>query len=498
MNRKKWVRKLLMVTLTLSMIFPLLAACSNKNEVEPGQERVLRIGVEYGGYGGDDTYFRQQYTDVYEYANKGVRIEIVPAIDASEQRYDNSTDGSRKEPDRVEAYKKMMTSANPVDIVVTDANQFRKLVQDGMLKQLDPLIQQDKVDTSDYVPTVIDGIKAMGNNNLYGLAPTFYSQALFYNKTMFQEAGVNPPTDNMTWEDMFNLARRVSKGEGADRQYGFSFNRYRGTEPFWDIIHTYIPPLNLQLIDEKGEKMTVNSPKWETVFSTFSKLVNEKVIPGDNEDMDMAGSGEEYNPFSHDNFLSGHVAMVIGEYSYINSDLADAMKNAEKIKGFKKFDWDVVTVPSHPEAPGVAGGVSLSNIFSINQQASNPDDAWDFIKFVNSEDWAKIRSRSSWEMVSRKKFITAKDGSNFNIAAFYSVKPVPPTSADLSEVFNKMPNAWQVQEPGQTLFKDVVSGKKTSADAVKEWETKGNQILQQLKKNPNGTGDPVQGNVYGN
>ncbi|WP_019420608.1 ABC transporter substrate-binding protein [Paenibacillus sp. OSY-SE] len=495
MNRKKWVRKLLMVTLTLTMIFPLLAACSNKNDVEPGQERVLRIGVLYGGYGGDDTYFRQQYTDVYEYANKGIRIEIVPAIDASEQRYDNPADGPRKEPDRAEALKKIMTSANPVDIVVTDASQFRNLVQDGMLKQLDPLIQQDKFDTSDYVPTVIDGIKAMGDSNLYGLAPTFYSQALFYNKTMFQEAGVNLPTDNMTWEDMFTLARRVSKGEGADRQYGFSFNRYRGGEPFWDIIQIYNPPLNLRVVDEKGERMTVNSPKWETVMSTFAKLVSEKVIPGgDNQDMDMSGGGEEYNPYSHDSFLSGHVGMVIGEYSYINSDLADAMKNAEKIKGFKKFDWDVVTVPSHPEAPGVAGGVSLNNIFSINQKAPNPDDAWDFIKFVNSEDWAKIRSRSSWEMVARKKFITPKDGANFNIAAFYTVKPVPPTSADPNELFIQMPNAWQVQEPGQTLFKDVVSGKKTSADALKEWETKGNQILQQLKKNPK---DPVQGNVYG-
>ncbi|MCU6339653.1 extracellular solute-binding protein, partial [Enterobacter quasiroggenkampii] len=142
--------------------------------------------------------------------------------------------------------KKLLNSANPVDIIVTDSFQFRKLVEEGMLKQLDPLVQKDSIDLSDFVPTVIDGIKAMGDNSLYGLAPTFSSNALFFNKKLFSDAGISPPTDNMTWDQVFTLAANLSKGDGADRKYGFSFNRYSGSDVFSDMMNLYITPLNLR------------------------------------------------------------------------------------------------------------------------------------------------------------------------------------------------------------------------------------------------------------
>lgn len=487
--KKNWVRKLLTVTLAMTMIIPMLAACTNKDEVVPGQERVLRIGMQYGGY--DDTYFRQQWTDTFEITHKGIRIELVPAIDGSDMRYDNSGD-PKKQPDRYEAMKKLLNSANPVDIVVTDSFQFRKLVEEGMLKQLDPLVQKDKIDLSDFVPTVIDGLKTMGDNNLYGLSPTFSSSALFFNKKMFSDAGIAPPTDNMTWDQVFTLAANLSKGDGADRKYGFSFNRYNGSDVFDDMLNYYVSPLNLRMFDDKGEKMTVNTPQWEKVWTTVSDLAIKKTIPTGNSNNEMTGQApENENPFSHDNFLSGKVAMAISDYNYINTELADAMKNADKIKGFKKFDWDVVTLPSHPEAPGVSGGSQLYNIFSINQKAANPDDAWEFIKFINSEDWAKLRSRSSWEMVSRQQYIKPKDGTNINISAFYKTKPVPPTKTDMDKLMGDG-NLWQINQIASELMKQVIDKKKSVSGALKEWETKGNQLLLQAK---NGGGTPP-GNVY--
>lgn len=479
MGSKKWVRKLLLATMALAMIIPMLAACTKNDEVKPGQERVLRVGVLYGGY--DDSYFRSQYTDVFEFSKQGaISIEIVPAVDQTEMRW--GSNGEYKQPDYVEALKKIMTGANPVDVVVLDASQYRVLARDGLLKQLDPLIQQDKIDTNEFVPTVIDGLKAMGDNNLYGLAPTFNSQALFYNKTIFKEAGVEPPTDNMTWEQVFDKAKLVTTGEGKDRIYGFSFNHYFGSEPFWDMDN-YVKPLNLRKLDDNADNMTVNTPKWENVWTTFSKLVAQKIIPGNDMEMPEMQDGQ-YNPFQYDSFLSGRVAMVLGDYSFINSDLSDAMKNADKIKGFTKFDWDVVTLPSHAEAPGVSGLVSLSSIFSINQKASNPDDAWDFIKFVSSDEWAKLRSRSSYELVSRQKYLKPKDGTDFNIAAFYTMKPVPPTEYDEDELLMKYNNIYEVIEIGHNLFQEVLDNKKSVSDALKEWESKGNQLLKKKQANP--------------
>lgn len=479
MTEQRWGFTLLTVTLVLTMMISMLAACGSKDEVVPGQERVLRIGLPYGS--DNDEYFRQQWTDMFEITHKGVRIELVPVVDGSE-RYDNSGD-QKKQPDRNEAMKKLLNSANPVDVIVTDSYQFRRFVEEGLLKQLDPLIQRDKLDLADFVPAVMDGLKTMGDNNLYGLTPTFTSNTLFFNRKLFHDAGVTPPTDNMTWDQIFSLAASVSTGEGADRKYGFAFDRYNGGELFSDMMTNYVAPLNLRMYDDKAEKMTVNTPHWERIWTTVSDLAVKKIVPPANGNGMLVSTPEDGSPFSHDNFLSGRVAMVLADYVYMNSELSDAMKNADKIKGFNKFDWDVVTVPSHPEAPGVSGGLQLYNIFAINQKAANPDDAWEFVKSVNNEDWAKLRSRSNWEMVSRQKYIKPKDGSNINIGAFYKMKPVLPTKLDMINLVGNN-TYWQILNFGNELLRQVVDKKKSVADALKEWELKGNQMLIQLKKNP--------------
>ena len=482
--------KLLLLTLSLMLLVPLVAGCSGEPK-QNEQERVLRIGVLYGG--GDEQYIRQQYTDIFEYTNGGISIDIVPAVDTSGYRYADPAERD-KNPDPVGEMQKLMTGANPVDVVILDTDAFQEIVRDGNLKQLDPLIQKDNFDTSDIIPSVLDTIKTMGDGNIYGLAPTFSSNALFYNKTLFKEAGVDPPHDNMTWDEVFDLARRVANGEGKDRTFGFGFNRYPGDNAFWSVSD-YVKPLQMRLFDDKAERMTINTPQWEHVYGTLAKLSQDHVLPGQNDDMESSG---EYSPLNHDLFLSGRVAMMLGYYGY-TSKLLDASKHAGNIKGLNMPEWDVVTVPHHPEAPGISSGMSFNTITAINTEAQNPDDAWKFIQFINSEEWAKIRSRSSHEMVSRKSYIKPKEGLNFNIQSFYAMKPSPNNAVEIN-LRRQANNLYTVESAGYELFDKVIKGKMTTAEMLKEWETKGNALLLAIKKNPNGPigkDDDIMKGVYG-
>lgn len=469
-------KKLLSVSLAATLALGLLAGCNGSKAADPQQEKVLRIGVLYGGY--DDSYFRQQYTDVYEFTHN-VRIEVVPAIDQSQYRYQDYSQ-PYVQPDYLDSMKKIMTGSNPVDVVVTDTSVLNQLIKENMVKQLDPMIQEDKFDTSDFVPAVIDGIKDLGEGSLYALTPSFSSSALFYNKKLFTDAGVEPPTDNMTWDDIFNLARRLAKGEGKDRVYGFAFSRYIGSDPFWDMQSNYVNSLQLKTFDDKAETMTVNTPQWTKVWETISKLAKDKIIPDSNSGM-MDG---EWNPVTSDLFLSGKVAMTIGENYYVN-EITDANNNASKIKNFTPVDWDVVTVPVHPEKPGIGGSIWLSNTFAINSAAPNAETAWDFIKFINGEDWAKLKSRSnSYEMLARKSYIQPKMGLDYNIQAFYLLKPTPPTDPKQEKLMSEKPGLYSVTDSGRRFFQEVLENKKTPAEALKEWEEKGNKMLQEIKNNP--------------
>jgi multiple sugar transport system substrate-binding protein len=484
-----WKRSFTAVLAALMMV-SLLAACSRGSggSGEP-ESRVLRIGTLYGS-SSDEVWFRQQYTDSFELLNPDIEIQIVSAIDWSKQRF--NTGEEQQQVDPYEELTKMLTGENPVDVLITDYGNLRRLIQDNLLQQLDPLIQRDKFDLEDFVPTVLDGIKAIGDNNLYALTPTFSSTALYYNKKLFTEMGVTPPTDNMFWTDIIDLAKRVTRGEGNERKFGIQFNRWIGGDPYYDMQYTYATPLQLRMFDDNAANMTVNSPLWERVWTTMADLYKNKIVPtyDDVGNLGEVPEGEQPNPFSGDLFIMGRLAMVIADYGYV-TELQSATEYANQNPNFEAPDWDVVTLPQHQEAPGIGNSMYPSSLTAINAKAQNPDDAWNYVKFINGREWAKLKSRSMYELPARKEFLKPPAGLSFNLDAFTTLKPVPPANIDNEKIYRDNPNIWQVENIGRMKFQEVIEDKKTVKEALAEWETEGNAVLQNKTNPGDGVEDPV-------
>jgi multiple sugar transport system substrate-binding protein len=492
------VRKWLLTTLALSLLIPLLAACNTKKDDNSDNRRTLRIGTMYGSKQ-DEYWFRQQTTDLFEFSHSNIDIEIVPANDYNEMQFENQGKEPQKQPDPMVKVKEIMTGPNPVDVMIFDMPVLRQLVDENLLKNLEPLLKEDQIDTNEFVPTVIDGIKEQGNGQLYALTPTFMPSALFYNKKLFAKAGVTPPKDGMSWDDVFNLARQMKSGSGKDAQYGFTFNSWGSGENFYDV-QTFAAPLQLKMFDEKAETMTVNSPQWKSVWESVTGLYKDHVMPRQ-EDMQALyeqpqKEGEPYNPFQGRLFMSGKAAMTIGNYGLI-SEIEQMNANADKLK-MEKLDWEVVTTPFHTSVPGVGGEITLSQLAGINAKAANAADAWEFVKFMNGKEWAKFKSRSTYEMPARKEFVKPREGLVFNIEAFTKMKPAPMQRSLKEEaLYRDKPNLNMVFELGNRYYMDVIQGKKSVDEALKEWETKGNDLLQKIKTNPTGNIEGIFDDVYG-
>ncbi len=497
MNNMKsaMVRKIMSISLILCLMVPVLAACTKKAEEDPDKVRVLRIATN-ADYGMDTEYFRQQFTEIFEYANPNIEIELIPIYDENQQGgYYGKRGGDGlaegEEPfDPMKKLKELMDSATPPDIVIMQVDDLTELVAENRLTPLDTLMTDDKINIEDFVPSVIEGLKKAGDGEkLYALAPTFSAQALIYNKGMFAEANVTPPTDKMTWEDMFNIARQVQSGEGEDKKYGFSFTSYTGNDLFYDM-NSYMAALDLRMFDDAGEKMTVATPEWEKVWTTMIGLSKENLLPPPPDYSKPMKEEDMNNPYQHDNFLSGKVAMTLIDYGQINQIIL-ANKNAENTEGFTPIEWDVVTVPYHEEAFEVGGTSYMNGIMGINAKGQNQEDAWKFISFINGEEWAKIKSKSSYTLVSRKAYNKPKDGLDYNMAAFSTLIPAP--NPWNNKLYRQFPNLYQVQGIGQQKFQEALKGDKTVNAALKEWENEGNAMLQQFKENPNGgiEGEPL-------
>jgi multiple sugar transport system substrate-binding protein len=92
-------------------------------------------------------------------------------------------------------------------------------------------------------------------------------------------------------------------------------------------------------------------------------------------------------------------------------------------------------------------------------------------------------------MVARKKYIQPQDGIDFHIEAFYdNIKQSP--IVDQNKLYRDKPSIWTIDEIGLHILQEVITEKKTVKEALTEWQTKGDLVLQKIKENPNAQIDP--------
>lgn len=471
-------RRCLSLGLCAALLLPLTSTGGIKVSAEGSKaaegQRVLRVGTMWSGE--DDNYFRQQITDLYEFQHPEIKLEIVPAVDAEKLRF--SIPHPQTSPDSLESMRTIMGGDHPVDVVVGDNALLKRLADHNLVEPLQPLIERDHYDLSNMAPSVLDGIRDLGRGDLFALTPTFFASALYYNKRIFDTAGAAYPENGMTWEKLFSLAAKVTKISKQDkgRIYGFALNRF-ASDPFWDM-QSYLSPLQLAMYDNKGTKMTVNTPAWSKVWTDYSNLVKKQITPG----LMPLNYSDEENPVAGDLFLNSRAAMVVAEYGYIN-ELAAVDRNAARIKNYKPVDWGIVTVPTFAEKPGVAMGSWLGSLMAINATAQNKEDAWDLIKFVNSNEVAKIKAHNRYELTTRKDY-NLPQAEELDLEPFFIEKPLPPNDPAMESLQAHIPGIIQITDAGQMLFTEVYQGKRTVASALQAWEKQGNLMLKALQKDP--------------
>lgn len=474
------IKRIACAALATALAFSLVACGSLGSGPKEEETRVLRIGMLYGDPYQSD-YIRTQYTDLFEFQNKHIDIEVVYAIDYGRYaRY--QSEGPQKEPDPREEMKKLLEGDNPPDVVIVNYEDLPYFVEENLLASLEPYIEEDKFDIDGLAPSVVNALRNAGNGALYALAPQFSSMALIYNKSIFDKKAVDYPTDNMTWEDMFSLARRVASTDGEQKTFGFMFQTHKYSD-IHNEMQLYTAALPLRMFDDSGERLLVDSEAWRNALQPVLQLYQENVIP-DNQDWQEENNGPRpiYGPFDYDAFLGGKVAMALIYYSQLK-EVINVMENAGNIEGFESFEWDVVTMPVHPEFPDTGSYISMYPLMAINGKAANASDAWELIKFINGKDWAELKSRSSSELLSRLDYIKPINGVEYNIGAFTRLSP-PMPKPDLM-LYRSTPNIiWRLQDIGRMKLERVVRGELGLDQALKEWQTEGDALLKQFKENP--------------
>lgn len=194
----------------------------------------------------------------------------------------------------------------------------------------------------------------------YGIAHSAAWTALYYNKDMFREAGLDPERPPRTWAEMLDMADRltVRSPGGAIQRAGISLRKSgykRGTAEKW---LTFFYTAGGVPFNEAGTKSYFDSPAGEAAFA-FYQAVLEKNIDSVEMEGDQQGFGQ------------GRVAMLIRELHMV-----DWLR-----RNYPDLDFGVAPIPNYdPQLPAFSSGGAYP--FVVSKDSKHPEEAWRFIEFL--------------------------------------------------------------------------------------------------------------------
>ena len=108
----------------------------------------------------------------------------------------------------------MLSAGNAPDIFYVDVNWSEELFSKGVIEPLDFYVKMYKLDLEDFFPNLVEAFRYKGK--LYGIPKDFSTLALFYNKEMFDEVGLEYPNENWTWFDLLYAAAKLTRDTDGD------------------------------------------------------------------------------------------------------------------------------------------------------------------------------------------------------------------------------------------------------------------------------------------
>lgn len=286
----------------------------------------------------------------FEAANPGINVEYETAAWDSYFTKLQTLVASRTAPDAFELnYENFVTYA-----------------ERGALLDLGPLIEADDgFDTGIYNPTALAAFNL--EDKQYGLVESFSNVVLFYNRDLFDAAGVDYPSADWTWEDELEAAKALTDAEAG------VWGTFAPLQ-FWEFYKTVAQNGGAILNEDKTEVVIDSPQNVEALAWMVDKINTHHVTPSDAQ---MGGQSPE------DMFLAGKIAMLrTGIWMF--GAFADA-----------PFTWDIALEP---------GGTNKAHHFfangvAVSANSDNPEAAYKWIKFLTSSPEAvELRIAAGWEL----------------------------------------------------------------------------------------------------
>jgi multiple sugar transport system substrate-binding protein len=368
--------------------------------------------------------------EAFEKANPKIDIELTPV------------------PDRDEHLQRLTTSmaaGKPPDVFLVNFRFYSQFVARGGIEPFGQHAADVGVDPSNYFEPPVEAFTFDGE--LQCMPQNISSLVVYYNRRLFQDAGIEEPPDDWTWDDFRSTALALTGGDV----------RGLGIEPSIIRMAPFVWGNGGELVDDlvSPSRFTLDTPEAREALEFITGLVrDDKVVPTEEE-----------------------IAAQDLETRFTTDKLGMLLSSRRDVPAFREvagLDWDVAPLPTGEEPAGILH----SDAYCIARDSDNIAAAAEFISFAIGDQGQRLTALAGRTVPSLQEVATtpafldpsqAPSRSQVFLDGIPNIRrtPVIPTWPEIEDVAEEILTR-MFYEPGYTVERAVKELDEQTRDLLEE------------------------------
>jgi multiple sugar transport system substrate-binding protein len=243
----------------------------------------------------------------------------------------------------------LAAAGTPVAMAYVGSRTLKEFAQNDLIVPV-PMTEDEK---KSYYPNIVDTVTF--DDNQWGVPVAFSTKALYWNKDLFKQAGLDPEKAPKTWAEEIAFAKQIKEKTGI-AGYGLPAKTFDNTmHQFMHWVYTN----NGKLID--GDKIVADSPEVLAALQAYKDITPYSV---------EGATAYEQNEIRAI-FLDGKVGMI------------QAGSGAATRLQATKINWGIAPLPLGPSAKG-EGTLLITDSLAVFKGTGVEDKAIEFAKYITS------------------------------------------------------------------------------------------------------------------
>ena len=331
------------------------------------------------------------------------------------------------------------------DVFWMHSNESERYMSNDMLLDLtDKIADSSEIDPANY-PEDIWGLYTY-DDKYYAVPKDVDTIALWYNKTLFDEAGLEYPTADWTWDDVTEAAKKLTKDDGS--QYGLAMGNGSNQDGYYNMVYDN----GGYIINDDKTQSGWDDPKTIEAMQTMEGWINDGVMPS------LETMSENGNDVL---FESGKVAMITQ-----GSWMLAAYRDNE----YTAANCDCVELPKSATT-GRRASIYNGLGWAASATTEQPDEAWQLIEYLGSKEAQEKQAELG---VTMSAYTGTSDAwaksADFNLQAYLNMM-----DDMVIRPYSRTTVTWENED--SEIMKDVFSGDKTMEEACKAMADQMNECL---------------------